>query len=85
MTTQVAVRTDVNLKRLALKKVRYQGLTLSFVINRLLKEYVEEDYEVLLRKKIDAEPEVSTEEIFSAPEIVDAANKLSKYLRNKKL
>ena len=80
MSTQVAVRTEINLKRLALQKARIQGITLSFVINRFLKDYVEEDYQVLLKKK--NEDEVTCDELFFDRDIVSAANKLAEYVRN---
>ena len=85
MTTQLAVRTDVTLKDLALKKAQGQGITLSFVVNCFLKDYVEEDYQVLLRKKTDMEPEVTCDELFFDKDIVAAANKLADYVRNNPL
>lgn len=85
MTTQLAIRTEMNLKRSALKKAKKQGLTLSFVVNRLLRDYVEENYEVSLKKKGDVEAEVTCDELFFDKDIVKAANKLSRYLKGKKL
>lgn len=81
MTTQLAVRTDVNLKRLATKKARRQGLTLSFLVNRLLRNYIEEDYEIFLKSKRELEDEVTCDELFFDRDIVAAANTLSEYLR----
>ena len=86
MSTQVAVRTDVRLKQLALRKARIQGLTLSFVINRLLKDYVEKDYQVFLRKQHELdEAEVTCDELFFDRDIVSAANTLAEYVRNNPL
>lgn len=85
MSTQLAIRTDSRLKRLAAKKARTQGLTLSFVLNRLLKDYVQEDYEVFLKKRSSDESEVTCDELFFHPEIVSAANKLADYVRNNPL
>lgn len=82
MTTQLAIRTDFSLKHLAAKKAKRQGLTLSFILNRLLKNYVEEDYEVLFRRKKELEDEVSCDELFFDRDIVAAANTLSDYLRS---
>lgn len=85
MTTQVAVRTDFRLKKEALSKAQKQGLTLSFIVNRLLKDYVEEDYEVLFQKKKNFEAEVTCDELFFDKDIVAAANKLASYVRNNPL
>lgn len=82
MTTQLAIRTDIRLKRSAAQKAKQHGLTLSFIINQLLKNYVEEDYEFFFRRKKEPHDEVTCDKLFFDRDIVIAANKLSDYLRH---
>ena len=83
MNTQLAIRTNLSLKRAAFRKAKKQGVTLTLVVNNLLKNYVEGDYEVNLINKTHTEEnyEVEVEELFADPEIVKAANELAEYLR----
>jgi hypothetical protein len=86
MTTQVAIKMDEKLKKRLAKKAKANGVTVTFVLNHLAKDYVEKDFRILVlhpgeSRMIDGDAEVSFDEIFEAPEIVRAANKLSDYIR----
>lgn len=83
MTTQLAIKTDPNLKKTAQKKAAEQGVTLTSVMNAFLRRFAEGEFEFKLMST--KESDITIDELFKSKKIVKKANQISKYLANQKL